>query len=128
MKRRNFIQLGALSSAVPFLGVKACAPTTSQESGAIQEEPFALEEWTVKQLQAAMTSGTYSSREICELYLKRIEEKDQNEGGLNSVIEVNPEALSIADGLDLERSEGTVRGPLHGIPVMISIFIGRQCF
>ena len=119
MKRRNFIQLGALTGAVPFLGVKACAPSPASEDVSQQEEPFALEEWTVKQLQDAMSSGKYSSREICELYLKRIKEKDQNQGGLNSVIEVNPDALSIADGLDLERSEGTIRGPLHGIPVMI---------
>ena len=120
MKRRNFLQLGALGSAIPFLGVKACAPasdskTTSDE----QEAAFELEEWTVAQLQEAMNTGKYSSRKICELYLKRIEERDQSENGLNSVIEVNPDALQIADQLDKERAEGNVRGPLHGIPIMI---------
>ncbi|MEM9339518.1 MAG: amidase [Bacteroidota bacterium] len=120
MKRRNFIQLGALTGAIPFLGVKACAPTeTSIDQEKKQEAPFELEEWTVSQLQEAMGSGNYTSRKLCELYLGRIKEKDQGAGGLNSVIEVNPDALAIADALDKERAEGKVRGPLHGIPVMI---------
>ena len=119
MKRRNFIQLGALSSAIPFLGVKACANPQSPESNSESKEPFELEEWTVSQLQEAMTTGKYTAREICELYLARIEKVDQAEGGLNSVIEVNPDALSIADELDMERADGNIRGPLHGIPIMI---------
>jgi amidase len=120
MKRRNFIQLGALSGAIPFLGVKACAPAVESETAtSSEEESFELEEWTVDQLLKSMSSGKYTSREICELYLKRIKEKDQSENGLNSVIEVNPEALDIADRLDKERAEGKIRGPLHGIPIMI---------
>lgn len=120
MKRRNFIQLSAITGAIPFLGVKACAPAAdSSTADSSSEKPFELEEWTVVQLQEAMESGKYTSRKICELYLARIEEKDQSEGGLNSVIEVNPDALEIADQLDTERASGNVRGPLHGIPVMI---------
>ena len=119
MKRRNFIQLGALTSAIPFLGIKACAPVSESQEGSSQESEFELEEWTVAQLQDGMKSGKYTSRKICELYLRRIENKDQGPNGLNSVIELNPDALSIADKLDSERSEGKVRGPLHGIPIMI---------
>ena len=120
MKRRNFIQLSAITGAIPFLSIKACAsPANESEDQESREEPFELEEWSVADLNEAMESGKYTSRQICELYLKRIEEKDQVEGGLNSVIEVNPDALDIADGLDRERSEGNVRGPLHGIPIMI---------
>lgn len=118
MKRRNFLQLSALTGAIPFFGTAACAPTentSERDSG----KTFELEEWTVKQLQESMESGKYTSRKVCELYLKRIEEKDQSENGLNSVIEINPDALSIADQLDRERADGKVRGPLHGIPVMI---------
>ena len=120
MKRRNFIQIGALTGAVPLISLKAC--TTKIEPDKEKElidEPFELSEWTVEQLQKAMESGTYTSRQICELYLARINSKDQIEGGLNSVIEVNPDALAIADELDNERLNGKVRGPLHGIPVMI---------
>ena len=120
MKRRNFIQLGAVTSAIPFLGIKSCASPASEEKSDNQEEkPFELEEWTVEQLQEAMESGKYSSRKICELYLARIEEKDQTKDGLNSVIELNSDALSIADQMDQERNDGKVRGPLHGIPIMI---------
>ncbi len=120
MKRRNFIQLSAISGAIPFLGVKACAQTDEPNNKSTTEEkPFELEEWTVEQFQDAMESGKYTSRQICELYLTRIKQKDQSENGLNSVIELNPDALAIADDLDNERTEGKVRGPLHGIPIMI---------
>ena len=120
MKRRNFIHLSAITGAIPFLSVKACAsPLDESPDHGAQEKPFELEEWSVADLKEAMESGKYTSRQICELYLARIKEKDQVEGGLNSVIEVNPDALEIADALDGERADGKVRGPLHGIPIMI---------
>lgn len=123
MKRRNFIQLGAITGAIPLLGIKACAPSDNENTDATSEKSvnntFELEEWTVAQLQQSMASGQYTSRKICELYLGRIQEKDQTENGLNSVIEINPDALDIADALDKERKEGKVRGPLHGIPIMV---------
>lgn len=119
MKRRNFIQLSTITGAISFLGVKGCAPVEPIGTEESKDQPFELEEWTVSQLQEAMTTAKYTSRKISELYLKRIREKDQIEGGLNSVIEVNPEALEMADQLDKERSEGKIRGPLHGIPIMI---------
>ncbi|MEM9896596.1 MAG: amidase [Bacteroidota bacterium] len=120
MKRRNFIQLSAITSAIPFLGIKACASPEKDSAKEVEEErPFELEEWSVAQLQEAMETGKYTSKQICKIYLQRIKEKDQVEGGLNSVIELNPDALTIAEQLDQERKEGNVRGPLHGIPVMI---------
>ncbi|MEO9483619.1 MAG: amidase [Ekhidna sp.] len=122
MKRRNFIQLSALTSAIPFLGLKACASPSSEiaaNENLSGQDSFDLEEWEVSQLKEAMESDTYTSRQICELYIERIKEKDQSENGLNSVIELNPDALDIADRLDKERSEGKVRGPLHGVPIMI---------
>ncbi|MEM6642035.1 MAG: amidase [Bacteroidota bacterium] len=122
MKRRNFIQLSTLAGAAPIItssiATSSCASSISEEQP-VSEEPFELEEWTVDQMQEAMESGRYTSRKICELYLTRIEKKDQSEGGLNSVIEINPDALSIADELDQERADGKVRGHLHGIPVMV---------
>ena len=118
MKRRNFLQTSMLGSAVGALGLPSCTATTEnindQDSGTT---PFPLEEYTVHQLQQEMQAGTYTSREIVQLYLDRIAEIDKD--GINSVIEINPEALSIADQLDQERSDGNVRGPLHGIPVLI---------
>ncbi len=66
-----------------------------------------------------MTSGELTARSIVEMYLKRIEEIDKNGPKVNSVIELNPDALSMADTLDQERKNGKARGPLHGIPVLI---------
>jgi amidase len=82
-------------------------------------DTFELAEMSAAQLQDAMTSGRYTARRLVELYLKRIEEIDRAGPALRSVIEVNPDALSIADGLDAERRVRGPRGPLHGIPVLI---------
>ncbi len=66
-----------------------------------------------------MESGKYTARRIAELYISRIEELDKKGPALNAVIELNPDALTICDQLDAERKKGKLRGPLHGIPVMI---------
>src|SRR3954454_10410426 len=81
--------------------------------------PFPLEEATASQIQEWMTSGRYTARQIAEMYLGRIEVIDRHGPTLRSVIEVNPDALSIAGALDAERRAKGPRGPLHGIPVLI---------
>jgi amidase len=78
-----------------------------------------LQEWTIPELQEKMTSGELTGRQLAELYLERIEALDKNGPRLNSVIELNPDALSIATSLDEERSSGRKRSPLQGIPVFI---------
>lgn len=83
------------------------------------QKPFELDEITVTELQAGMASGKYTAHSIAEKYLARIEEIDKQGPALNSVIEVNADALAIADALDKERAQEQVRGPLHGIPVLI---------
>jgi amidase len=80
---------------------------------------FPLEEVTVAQLQDAMAAGRYTSHRLVELYTERINAIDRSGPTLRSVIELNPDALAIADGLDAERKSGRVRGPLHGIPVVV---------
>jgi len=80
---------------------------------------FELEEATIAQLQEGMQSGKYTARSLTEIYLARIQQIDWKGPTLKSVLEVNPDALAIADQLDKERREGRVRGPLHGIPVLI---------
>lgn len=77
---------------------------------------FELEETTIADLQAAMTSGKMTSRDITQKYLDRIREIDPK---LNSVIEINPDALRIADAMDAERKSGKTRGALHGVPILI---------
>ena len=80
---------------------------------------FPLLEVTIDELQQKMNSGEYSSVAITKLYLKRIAEIDKKGPALNAVIELNPDALAIAAAMDAERKAGKVRGPMHGIPVLI---------
>jgi amidase len=80
---------------------------------------FELDETTIDDLQKSFTSGQYSSRHLTEMYLKRIGEIDKSGPTLNSIIELNPDALQIADALDQERKATGPRGPLHGIPILI---------
>ena len=78
-----------------------------------------MEELTIQEAQSRMTSGELTARQLTEMYLARIAEIDQAGPRLNSVIEVNPDALEIADALDRERAERGPRGPLHGIPILL---------
>lgn len=80
---------------------------------------FPFMEATIDELQQKMQSGEYTSQAITKLYLRRIAEIDKKGPALNAVIELNPEALAIAASMDAERKAGKVRGPLHGIPVLI---------
>ena len=80
---------------------------------------FPLEEATVAQLQQWMRDGRYSARQLTDLYLQRIAALDERGPGLRAVIEINPEARSIADALDRERRDKGARGPLHGVPILI---------
>ena len=80
---------------------------------------FELEEVTITELQQGMKSGTYTARSIAEMYLKRVAEIDKKGPTIRSYLEINPDALTIADRLDHERREGMLRGPLHGIPVLL---------
>ncbi len=91
----------------------ACAPA-DPEVGRSE-----LDELTIADLQAAMTSGKFTAISLTQKYLARIEEIDRRGPAVNSVIEVNPDALAIADSLDKERKAKGARGPLHGIPVLI---------
>ena len=110
MKRRDFISLSAVAGAALLVNKPdAISAQTMMKN-------FELEEVTVTELQEAMKSGKMSSRQITQKYLDRIKEID---GKLNSVIEVNPDALQIADEMDKERKAGKIRSPLHGVPILI---------
>lgn len=81
--------------------------------------PFEIEEWTIAELQQAMKQGTHSSVDLVKLYCGRIDALDHKGPKLKAVLELNPEALSIAASLDEERQTKGARGPLHGVPVLI---------
>ena len=78
-----------------------------------------MEEYSISELQSKMESGELTARRLTELYLERIDLLDKHGPQVNSVIEINPDALDIASSLDEEQAAGKRRGPLHGIPILI---------
>jgi len=78
-----------------------------------------MEEMTILELQAQMEAGSWTARSVVEMHLAQIEKLDKQGPAINAVIELNPDALAIADELDAERAAGHVRGALHGVPVML---------
>jgi amidase len=125
--RRKFLQAalttGSAAALLPAFGAgRATAPTNDLPTP--QVKAFELEEITIPELQDAMKSGKYTARSLVEKYQARIEEvdtprKDKRGPAINAIIELNPDALSIADALDQEREAKGPRGPLHGVPVLI---------
>jgi len=99
--------------------VLAAGPAARNRQPPAQAPVFDLDEATFSVLQARMASGKDTARSLAEKYLSRIEAIDRNGPALHAVIEVNPDALGIADQMDSERRQGRVRGPLHGVPVVI---------
>ena len=120
ISRRTALQTTVLGAAAAALGAQSSMALSPDDSGSVAVKPFALDEATITDLQARMTSGEISSEELTQAYLERINEIDKSGPTLNSVIEVNPDAAAIAANLDKERKEERVRGPLHGIPVLIN--------
>jgi amidase len=126
MNRRKFLKGSSLTGlSLTSIGMASCNVSdkphkeTKEEKTTVFSDDFKLNEVSIDELQQKMQDGEYTSRSITEQYLKRIKEIDQNGPGINSVIEINPDALTMADDLDEERKKGSVRGPLHGIPVLL---------
>ncbi len=116
-RRREFLKAGLAAAT----GAAALPKVLrSQTSGSQQSiGGFELDEVTLDILRRGMESGKYTAGNLAERYLARIAAVDKAGPGLNSVIEINPDALAISDRLDQERRAKGPRGPLHGIPVLI---------
>ncbi len=78
-----------------------------------------IEEATLSELQSALSNAQLTTRQLTELYIQRIQELDWQGPQLRSVVEINPDALTIAEELDQERLAKGPRGPLHGIPILL---------
>jgi len=112
--RRSFLHMGAAALAAPVVA-RSAAPRPAFPP-VPRATDFELEETTVAGLQDAMRAGRQTARSITAAYLARIAELDPR---LHAVLETNPEAPAIAERLDAERKAGRLRGPLHGIPVLV---------
>ncbi|MEN0053720.1 MAG: amidase [Mucilaginibacter sp.] len=123
MHRRNFLKTGSIAGLTLSSLVAHSQPSVEKDTNKATtgepDTPFELSEATITDLQQKMQTKQYTSRQLTEFYLKRIDQIDKNGPKLNSVIELNKDALNIADAMDKERSKGKIRGPLHGIPVLI---------
>ena len=114
LSRRRLLQLGAAGAALLGAGRVSAASPASPDAGTTQGG--SLDEVGLDELQARMASGEETSRSITQKYLDRIAQRD---GRLRSVLETNPDALTQAEAMDRERKAGKLRGPLHGIPVLL---------
>jgi amidase len=126
LDRRTLFAYGAATAAIaaarPVLGSQK--GTTPESAPAAHVEPFELDEATISDLQKKMVSGEETARSLTEKYVSRIEAMDRRGPAMRSVLEVNPDAISIAEKLDAERKAGRVRGLFHGIPVLVKDNIG----
>jgi amidase len=121
--RRSFLKTtligGAAVSLTPVYPALAAAREIAPPTAVPDIKPFELDEVTISTLQDGMKSGKFTARSVVEKYSARIDEIDKRGPAINAIIELNPDALSIADALDQERKAKGPRGPMHGIPVLI---------
>jgi amidase len=119
MKRRTFLQFAA--GCTCLLGPVSAGATGLVRKSVVPKHPtdFELDELTIAELQAGMTSGQFTAVTLARKYLERIEKIDRRGPALRAIIELNPDALQIARELDRERKMHRVRSRLHGIPVLL---------
>ncbi|MDD5150121.1 MAG: amidase [Flavobacterium sp.] len=124
MKRRTFLTTTTLATVgITSLFLDGCNNSKKDigdkkvDVGAT--EAFELDEETISSLREKLVSGKYSSEQLVEFYLKRINNIDSSGPNLNAIIEINPDAVSLARKIDKESREGKARGTLHGIPIVI---------
>lgn len=123
MKRRAFLTTTTFASVgLSTVFISGCGTAKKKDNTDLTVDSyklFELDEETISSLVDKLSSGTYSSEQLVTLYMQRIEAIDKKGPRLNSIIELNPDALSIAKIMDLELKSNKRRGPLHGIPVLI---------
>lgn len=112
MDRRDFLKTTLISGTAAMAGLGK-----TEEADSVR--PFELEEATVSDLRRAIAEGSETSASLTRKYVERIQEVDRRGPRVNAVIEVNPDAMAIAEKRDRERKEGKVVGLLHGLPILI---------
>ena len=110
--------MNQLMLIVYLLVIVSCQPRTTKVQ---TPEPanFKLEEQTIQQIQQGYRDGSFTIKEVVQAYLDRIDSIDKKGPQLNAMIQINPDVIMIAEELDLEMKAGKIRGPMHGIPVVL---------
>src|SRR5688500_2506176 len=111
--RRRFLGAAGMPAA------STAVPAQVVPNPPFSPPPFAHDDPTIRQLGERMRSGATTSVALTKAYLERIAALDRDGPQLRSILEINGEAIAIAELMDAERKAGKVRGPLHGIPVVI---------
>jgi amidase len=113
----KYIKIYVFTAALFSMMLAGCdqKPYENKAQGSVLD----LEETTISDLQEGYANGSFTIREVVQYYLHRIDSIDRNGPQLNSIIRINPDALTIAEILDDELAEGKKRGPMHGIPVIL---------
>ena len=126
VSRREFLKYGAVAAAVaassatilgsiPEIRQETVTPTRLPQTGPASS----IEEITIAQIQSMFAAGTLTAKSLVNSYLSRITALDQNGPQLNSILQVNPDALNIAGQIDRMRQSGTILGPMMGIPILL---------
>ena len=113
----NFVKFSLLFISVILFGITC--KTTVRNNAENGTDNSWIEELTIRQLQKGYKEGKYTVKDVVKVYLNRISEIDKNGPMLNSIIEINPDALNIAGELEKEAAEGKPGGPLYGVPVIL---------
>src|SRR5690554_7221901 len=108
------MRLSKLGMIFLIISLAACYPSKSSKF-----DQLGLEEITITELHESYAKGIFTAKDVVEAYLERIDKYDKNGPNINSIIALNPDAISIAKALDKELADGKVIRPLHGIPVLL---------
>src|SRR5436309_9256528 len=122
MRRREFLRRSTMGGSAWLIAGSwsgSAADPRATPARRHDRKAFAPAEMSVAELQRGIASGRFTAAVLVRRYLKRIEQVDRHGPRLNAVIELNPDALAIAEALDQERKSKGVRGPMHGLPVFI---------
>ncbi len=115
----NYLSIKLILIFLFTIGLFSCKQQNDSETGSTHPSELQLEEITINELQAGYREGRFTITQVVQAYLDRIEAIDQNGPHLNSIIQLNPDALIIARTLDEEIAQSKSRGPMHGIPVVL---------
>lgn len=118
MKKSNRLFPALIITVMVFM-LTACKESTQQANDSTQIDNFRFEEFTIEQIQKGYKNKTFTVEDVIKAYLERIEQIDRKGPELHSIITINADALEIARELDRELQAGEIRGPMHGIPVML---------